>query len=179
MMATNRGKAICFIDNANIFHGQQDAGWRIDWQKFAQFIAGDEEIWQTYFFASEQNPPQPNEISFYQFLKEQLRWEVMTYPLGKKTFCCPQCDHKHTMPAEKGVDVGLATKMLMLGINQAYETAILVAGDRDYLETVKFLKGLGLRVEIIAWRDCLSSDLAAESSAPVAYFDDLKEELGK
>lgn len=178
-MATARGKTICFIDNANIFHGQQDAGWRIDWQKFAQHLGREEEIWQTYFFASAQDPPQPTEAGFYQFLKEQLRWEVAIYPLGQKTFNCPNCDCKHTTPAEKGVDVGLATKMLMLGINQAYETAILVAGDRDYLETIKFLKGLGLRVEVMAWRDGLSQALAAESSAPVVYLDGLKKELGR
>ncbi|MBD0326854.1 MAG: NYN domain-containing protein, partial [Pyrinomonadaceae bacterium] len=101
------------------------------------------------------------------------------YRLGQKTISCQNCDHTHTMPAEKGVDVGLATKMLMLGINQAYETAILVAGDRDYLETVKFIKGLGLRVEVIAWRDAISSELAAESSAPVLYLDELEKELAR
>jgi uncharacterized LabA/DUF88 family protein len=178
-MTTARGKSICFIDNANIFHGQQDHGWRIDWQRFSKFLAKGGEIWQTYFFASEHEPPIPAETSFYQFLKEQLRWEVALYRLGQKTMSCQNCDHTHTMPAEKGVDVGLATKMLMLGINQAYETAILVAGDRDYLETVKFVKGLGLRVEVIAWRSALSTELAAESSAPVIYLDDLEKKLAK
>ena len=173
-MASTRGKTICFIDNANIFYGQQDAGWRIDWEKFARYLDREGEIWQTYFFASEHDPPQPNETSFYSFLKEQLRWEVVLYPLGKRTTSCSRCDHTETVPAEKGVDVGLATKMLILAINQAYDTAILVAGDRDYLETVKYIKGLGLRVEVIAWRDNLSVDLADESSERVIYLEDLK-----
>lgn len=176
-MAVARGKTICFIDNSNIFHGQQDAGWRIDWERFARLLEKDGELWQTYFFASEHDPPLDSESSFYQFLKEKLRWEINLYPLGKRTISCDTCSHSYTVPAEKGVDVGLATKMLTLGINQAYETAILVAGDRDYLETVKFIKGLGLRVEVIAWRSGLSNDLAAESSAPVIYFDELKQEL--
>jgi uncharacterized LabA/DUF88 family protein len=174
-----RGKTICFIDNANIFHGQQEAGWRIDWEKFIRYLEREGEIWQTHIFASEHDPPLSNENSFYQFLKEELRWEVSLYPLGIKTITCVSCDHRHTVPAEKGVDVGLATRMLMLGINQAYETAILVAGDRDYLETVKFIKGLGLRVEVIAWRGGLSDDLADESSAHVLLLDELKRELEK
>jgi uncharacterized LabA/DUF88 family protein len=178
-MSATRGKSICFIDNANIFHGQQDMGWRIDWEKFARYLERDGEIWQTYFFASEHNPPLPAESSFYQFLKEQLRWEVSLYQLGRKTINCNSCNQSHTLPAEKGVDVGLATKMLMLGINQAYETAILVAGDRDYLETVKFLKGFGLRVEVIAWRNAISNELATESSSPVLYLDDLEKELSR
>ena len=176
-MAATRGKTICFIDNANIFHGQYDAGWRIDWEKFATYLDRDGEIWQTDFFASEHDPPQPNESSFYSFLKEQLRWEVMLYPLGKRTVSCANCDHREVVPAEKGVDVGLATKMLILAINQAYETAILVAGDRDYLETVKYIKGLGLRVEVVAWRGNTSDDLADESSEPVLYLEDLKRQI--
>jgi uncharacterized LabA/DUF88 family protein len=177
-MATERGKTICFIDNANIFHGQCDARWRIDWERFIKHLEQDGgEIWQTYFFASEHDPPLPAETSFYQFLKEQLRWEVIVYPLGIRTVTCNKCDHTHTTPVEKGVDVGLATRMLTLGINQAYETAILVAGDRDYLETVKFIKGLGLRVEVVAWRSGLSNDLEAESSAPVLFLDDLRKEI--
>lgn len=178
-MSVTRGKTICFIDNANIFHGQQDAGWRIDWRKLSEHFAGDGEIWQTYFFASVGHPPRPEEEAFFNFLKEQLRWEVMTYSLGKRTLVCSNCDYRETVPAEKGVDVGLATKMLMLGMNQAYETAILVAGDRDYLETVVFLKGFGLRVEVVAWRDNLSDLLASESSAPVLYLDTLKAHIEK
>lgn len=177
-MTVSRGKTICFIDDANIFHGQQEQGWRIDWQRFVRFLEReDEEVWQVYFFSSEHNEPSSKETNFYQFLKEQLHWEVFTYPLGRKTITCGMCNHTHTLPAEKGVDVALATKMLMLGINKAYETAILVSGDRDYLETVKFIKGLGLRVEVISWRNGLSSDLAAESSAPIIYLDDLEKQM--
>ncbi|HEX8709221.1 MAG TPA: NYN domain-containing protein [Pyrinomonadaceae bacterium] len=178
-MTITRGKTICFIDNSNIFFGQQEIGWRIDWKRFSDHIMRNGEIWQTYFFASEHDPPLPAETGFYQFLKEQLRWEVSLYRLGKKTISCDNCNQSHTIPAEKGVDVGLATKMLMLGINQAYETAILVAGDRDYLEPVKFVKGLGLRVEVVAWRSALSSELAAESSAPVLYLDTLEKEIAR
>jgi uncharacterized LabA/DUF88 family protein len=178
-MAAARGKTICFIDNANIFFGQQEAGWRIDWEKFARHLERDGEIWQTYFFASEHDPPLQNESSFYQFLKEELRWEVMLYPLGRKTISCSRCAHTEMVLAEKGVDVGLATKMLILAINHAYETAILVAGDRDYLETVKYIKGLGLRVEIIAWRSNISDDLADESSEHVIYLENLKRKIEK
>jgi uncharacterized LabA/DUF88 family protein len=176
-MAMSRGKTICFIDNANVFHGQQESGWRIDWQKFGRFLDRDGEIWQTYFFASENDPPLAGETAFYDFLKEKLRWEISIYTLGRKTFQCESCNHKHVVPAEKGVDVGLAIKMLMLGVNQAYDTAVLVAGDRDYLEAVQFVKGLGKRVEVIAWRNGLSDALAAESSSPIIYLDDLKDEV--
>ncbi|MDR2185401.1 MAG: NYN domain-containing protein [Treponema sp.] len=44
----------------------------------------------------------------------------------------------------------MATKMLILGINKAYDTVLLLSGDKDYLEMVAFLRNQGLRVEIIS-----------------------------
>lgn len=177
-MTPTRGKTICFIDDQNALHGQRSNGWRIDWQKFVQHFSNEnEEIWQVYYFGGEKENQSEGEANYFQFLKEQMRWEVTTYPLGKRTVKCVNCGESHTHLAEKGVDVGLAIKMLTLGINRAYDTAILISGDRDYLETVQFVKGLGLRVEVISWRDGMSDALAAESSAPVVYLDDLKDKI--
>lgn len=67
--------------------------------------------------------------------------------------------------------------MLTLANSRTYETAILISGDRDYLETVRSVKSQGMRVEIYSWRDSLSDDLAAESSCDVVYLDDHKKEL--
>ena len=176
-MSNQRGKTICFIDNSNIFHGQQAVGWRTDWGKFLNEIQKDGPIWQTYFFASEEDPPRAIQSNFYRYLKETLRWEVVLFELGKKTVTCDNCNQSRTVQAEKGADVGLATKMLMLAFNKAYETGILVTGDRDYLETVKFIKNLGTRIEIIGWQGGMSSDLAAESSNQVKYLDNMRHDI--
>ena len=178
-MAITRGKTVCFIDNANIFHGQQNAGWRIDWEKFLKFLEKGGEVWQTYFFASEPDPPREGAQGFYHFLKEQLRWEVVLYTLGRKTVRCHNCEQSETVYTEKGVNVGIVTKMLMLATNRAFETAILVSGDRDYVEPVKHIKGMGLRVEVVSWRDGLSGELADESSVPAVYIDELRDEIEK
>jgi uncharacterized LabA/DUF88 family protein len=178
-MTTPRGKTICFIDNSNVFSGQQAVGWRVDWAKFLQHLEQTGAIWQVHFFASEQDPPRAVQTGFYKFLKDQLHWEVHLYELGRKGHVCSKCANKDITPAEKGVDVGLATKMLMLGVNKAYETAILVSGDRDYLETVQFAKNLGLRVEVVSWKGALSPSLGSESSSSVVFLDDLKSQIEK
>ena len=64
--------------------------------------------------------------------------------------------------------------MLTHAVNRAFETAVLVSGDNDYLDTVRTVKNMGLRVEIVSYRQSLSQELAAESSAPVMYLDDLR-----
>ena len=47
---------------------------------------------------------------------------------------------------EKGVDLAVAREMLMHGFHKNYKTAVLVAGDEDYLGLVQDLKRLGLVV---------------------------------
>ena len=44
---------------------------------------------------------------------------------------------------EKGVDLAVAREMLMHGFNRNYDTAVLVAGDEDYLGLVHDVKRLG------------------------------------
>lgn len=116
-MPVQRGKTICFIDNSNVFGGQRT--WRIDWEKFANYLERGGPVWQTYFFASEQDPPRAIQSDFYKFLKERLRWEVVLFDLGQRTQRCSACGAQETVPVEKGVDVGLAAKMLMLAFNKA------------------------------------------------------------
>ena len=54
--------------------------------------------------------------------------------------------HKVKGRDEKGVDLAVAREMLMHGFNKNYNTAVLVAGDEDYLGLVQDLKRLGLLV---------------------------------
>jgi uncharacterized LabA/DUF88 family protein len=169
-----RGKTIVYFDNSNVFHGQRDAGWRIDAGKLQAQLERAGDIWQVYFFAAVSDPPRYSQTAFYRRLKDTLHWETVIFPLGTKTVRCNQCGAARRTPTEKGVDVAIATRMLTHAINRAFETAILVSGDKDYLETVRTVKNMGLRVEIVSYRGSLSQELAAESSAPVVYLDDLR-----
>jgi len=173
----NRGKTIMFVDNSNIFHGSRQAGWRVDAKKLVAKLEQAGPIWQTFFFAAVSDPPRYSQTNFYKMLKTELHFEMTVLPLGHKTVSCKKCgDHRHVY-TEKGIDVGLSTKLLLLAHNRAFETAILLSGDKDYLETVQAVKNMGLRVEIVSWRQSLSKDLAEESSSGVIFLDDLKNEI--
>src|SRR5439155_7916589 len=173
----NRGRTVVYFDNSNIFRGQRDVGWRIDAEKLMVRLARAGDIWQTYFFAAVTDPPRYRQTAFYRMLKEQLRWETLIFSLGNKTFHCRNCHKRHRLKTEKGVDVAIATKMLTHAINRAFDTAILLSGDKDYLDTVRTVKNLGLRVEIVSFKRSLSHELAAESSAPVLLLDDLRSDI--
>ena len=172
-----RGRTIVFVDNSNIFHGQQKAGWRIDFHKLHAHIEREGEVWQTLVFASVTDPPRYEQTGFYRFLKNEMRYEVVLFELGRKTVRCRQCRNSWVTRVEKGVDVALATRMLTLANNRAFDTAVLVAADRDFLETVQAVKTNGLRVEIIAWRGTISPAMESASSRPVVYLDNIRADI--
>lgn len=170
----NKGRIIAFIDNSNFFRGQLKAKWKVDMKKLYDYLQKESDIWQTFFFASVTDPPKYAQTGFYKYLKNQMRFEVKLYTLGRKTTKCKNCKCTWMVPVEKGVDVGLATKMLSLANNKAFDTAILIAADKDYLETIQEIKNQGIHVEIVAWRGSISSEMEAESSRPVIYFDEIR-----
>ena len=61
---------------------------------------------------------------------------------------------------EKGVDIALATEMLVNAFNQNYDIGILVAGDKDYAGLVKEVKRYGPIIHGAFLERGLSEDLA-------------------
>jgi len=118
-----------------------------------------------------------NGLGCVYIFKTELRWETYLFPLGSKTVKCNKCGRSRRTYTEKGVDVAIATKMLTHSITKAFDTAILVSGDKDYLETIATVKNQGLRVEVVSFRHSLSKELGQASSAPVIYLDDIKSDI--
>ncbi len=50
-------------------------------------------------------------------------------------------------PTEKGVDVRIATDMVVHAFAGNYDVAVLVSGDTDFVDAVQAVKGRGLHVE--------------------------------
>ena len=61
---------------------------------------------------------------------------------------------------EKGVDIALATEMLVNAFNQNYDIGIIVAGDKDYAGLVKEVKRYGPKIFGTFFKHGLSDDLA-------------------
>lgn len=55
---------------------------------------------------------------------------------------------------QKEVDVSIAVNMLMHAINDHYDVAILISGDRDFIPAIYEVQKLGKKVEVAAFRDC-------------------------
>jgi hypothetical protein len=71
---------------------------------------------------------------------------------GSLTSACPSCGATLVATAEKGVDAALVTDLLSLAWQRAYDVAVLVSGDADYIPAVEYVQGQGLKVINAAWR---------------------------
>ena len=59
---------------------------------------------------------------------------------------CPHCAQRIGGTAEKGVDTAIATDMIRLAWEGAYDVAVLVSSDSDLVPAVQFLTGKGIKV---------------------------------
>jgi uncharacterized LabA/DUF88 family protein len=59
---------------------------------------------------------------------------------------CPHCGTRLDRTGEKGIDTAIVTDMISLAWADAWEVAILVSSDRDFIPMVDFLTTKGLRV---------------------------------
>lgn len=64
---------------------------------------------------------------------------------------CPQCNSPLGRAAEKGVDTSIVTDMLSLAWEGAYEVALLVSSDKDFIPAVENLQNRNFKVVNACW----------------------------
>lgn len=57
--------------------------------------------------------------------------------------------YKHTYVGEKGVDISLAVKMISLSVGKKCDKIILVSGDYDYSEAIRFVKDNMTKINVV------------------------------
>jgi uncharacterized LabA/DUF88 family protein len=79
---------------------------------------------------------------------------------NRQILICPHCSAKISKTIEKGVDTAIVTDLLSLAWEKAWDIAILVSSDRDYIPAVKKLATKGFHV-INAYFPPTGMDLAS------------------
>ena len=106
--------------------------------------------------------------------KDQPEKERIETWLKDRNFEAPRVFHRDKERGSKQVDITLTTEMLTHAHRRHYDTAILIAGDADYVPLVRAVRGEGARVHIWAFTEGLSDRLAMEAD----YFVPLDEHFG-
>jgi len=136
-----------FIDGNNLYHelkghfGRSD----LDFGKFCKKLAGDRSLVRTYYYnAPVDRIREPDRYQRQQgFFRSLQSLPYFELRFGRLVYF----DWPKQSPIEKGVDVKLATDMLVHAFRHSYDTAILVSGDTDYSAAIQAVKDLGNHVE--------------------------------
>lgn len=150
-----KGKVYVFIDAANIFYTQRTLGWRISYERLAQYFrdeCGDNLAKMFVYTAYDKGRPQQKK--FLDML------EINNYILRTKEV--------KRIRVAKGVyewkgDFDVELAMDVLDHLQDFTTAVLLSGDSDFAPIVKRMKESNKKVIVMSAKHHISRELIKHS----------------
>lgn len=190
-------KHLWLIDAGYLFNAQRTVGqnYHFDYLKLRMKLEETKSIWRAYYLNSTTNPPIDAQNEFHSWLRSgPPRGPKIITQLHKlkrvranHAYCeicckkvnlrCPGGNGHHIMnQQQKGVDVGIAT--LALIHREKYDTLLLSSGDGDLLDAIEFLSELGKRIELLVFKNGVSTDLQSRADE-ILWIDDFSEKVGR
>jgi uncharacterized LabA/DUF88 family protein len=168
MMKSKMERIVIFIDNSNIFKGFQKFKIKADYEKLKNLIAHHRKLEAIFLYEGAIYPLSPQKSNWYEELKNRSGYII------KITF-----DKIITGGAiEKKVDINIALDIISLAYENAYDIAVLVSGDGDFVPVVSKVKELGKAVEVWAFKYSLANALLEViGQQNLYYLDDVIGEL--
>ncbi len=134
-----------FIDGSNLYNGMRDnlSSTRVNLQELVKQLLVNRPLMRVYYYNAPLTDDYEVELREGQgrFFESLRRIPYVTVRLGRL-----HRRHDGTL-VEKGIDVAIAVESLSLAVENAYDTALIVSGDGDYVELVEAIKRRGKHVE--------------------------------
>jgi uncharacterized LabA/DUF88 family protein len=147
-MSDKTDRVMIFIDGSNLYHSLKKFFKRTDLDigKFCNKVLQKRRLVRIYYYNAkvgfrEEPERYRDQQKFFASVDAMPYTELR---LGRLVYN----DWPSTPPFEKGVDVQLATDMLNHNFKNNYDTAILVAGDNDFVGALQSIKDNGKNVEV-------------------------------
>lgn len=169
----NEEKVMVFIDGSNLYHIIRDMfspeeyqqlkaeSKNFNYEKLLNHIARGRKIIRTYFYTSSLDKSKDEQT----FSKQQKFFEKLKrIPNLYLVLCRMQKqringkDFYHV----KEDDIRLAIDMIKLGYNSAYDTAVLISSDSDFIPAVRTIREIGKNIENIGFENKFSYHLQQE-----------------
>ncbi len=177
-------RVMIFIDGSNFYHSFKESFDMhdnvIDFQKLVNMLKGDKLLVGAYYY----NAPLDRGHNEKIYWKQQRFFAELRKIPGFNVILCTM--RKMIKPGRnkpeymvKGDDIHLATDMVSLAYENAYDTAILVSGDGDFVPTIKRVQKLGKTVKNAYFRVSSSSYLKKVCNSSVCIDDFIMEVLKK
>jgi uncharacterized LabA/DUF88 family protein len=156
-------RVIIFIDGSNLYHlvkklVPEKKPNDFDFNKFIKFLIKDKELVRVYYY----NCPMDRRKSEEGYIKQQKFFDKIQR-IPKFTFVLCRMQKKKvdgiiTYEAKED-DIHLAVDMVKLAYNNAYDTAILVSSDGDFVPAINAVQEIGKKVEDIGFEHKFSFHL--------------------
>jgi NYN domain-containing protein len=160
-------KVSIFFDGQNFYRSllRYDESLRVDYDRLAiwiaQAIGGPAAVFSGAYYYVGVSPGAPALVE--QFLKGlELRpgYFVKRDPRVRRTGRCSSCGAEYEYTTEKRVDTRIVADLIQYAAIGAFDAAVLVSGDDDFVPAVEAVNALGRQVWVATWSaEELSSDL--------------------
>lgn len=155
-------RVFVFIDGSNLYHGLKNhlgsgKAVPINVRKLCELLSGTGRRLVRILYYTAPVKQQENKESYRRqqtFLSKLRQISFLDLRLGRlvkrsKEFECEHCNKKTSFNFhnEKGVDVFIASDLLVHAFDDQYDTAILVSEDGDFVPAVQEVQRLSKKVE--------------------------------
>ena len=163
----SKDRVAIFIDGSNHYHIIKDmfkdkmSPNNFDFSKFIKYLVGKRKLVRTYYYSA------PLDAAFdpETYMKQQRFFDRLRRIQNFKLVLCRmqkvKIDGKTTYQVKED-DIHLAVDMVKLAFNNAYDTAVLVSSDGDFVPAVQAVKEVGKNVENIGFETKFSYHLKLE-----------------
>lgn len=167
-----KNRVSVFIDASNIYYTYKKSGWKIDFEKFLNYLKEETELQEIYYYTAQDfnSEKQTSFISFLRKIGYKIRSKKVKFIKNKNKNLKITGFHKGNLDIELTIDI-LETK-------NKYDTLILVSGDSDFEPLLKLMKKkYNKKCLVMATKYNISIELI--KAAKFINFNKLKEYIKK
>ena len=161
-------RVVIFIDGSNFYHllkdmfGSHKTLMDFNFDEFVKSLTVKRKLVRTYYYSAPLDKNKDEEVyskqqRFFEKLKKIQDFELVLCRMQKGKI------DGETIYVVKEDDIHIAIDMVKLAYNNAYDTAILISTDGDFVPAIEAVKEKGKKVENIAFENKFSWHLRQKS----------------
>jgi len=160
-------KIAIFFDGQNFYRSllRYDESLRVDYDRLAawitQQVGGPDALFSgAYYYVGVSSDAPPLVEGFLKGLELRPGYFVKREPRVRRAGRCPACGQEYEYTTEKRVDTRLVADLIHYAASNAFDAAVLVSGDDDFVPAVEAANALGKQAWVATWSaEDLSKDL--------------------
>src|SRR6266480_3068497 len=160
-------KVAIFFDGQNFYRSllRHDESLRVDYDRLATWITeqvggASARFSGAYYYVGVSADAPPLVEGFLKGLELRPGYFVKREPRVRRAGRCPACGKEYEYTTEKRVDTRLVADLIHHAASGAFDAAVLVSGDDDFVPAVEAVNALGRQVWVATWSaEELSKDL--------------------